>query len=110
MESGLIPYQHHMYIGRHFSGKLFKKYVHHISVDVWRQQADALSCLRADRTDNIEPVIASLPDGTRTRPLACPYPGQCSLLAKTSLIFEPNFDVFVGMSLCNGIQCFFEVF
>jgi len=97
MKSRLIPEHHHMHIGIDLVSKLPEEQIHRQRVEMRSQQAHGLAGGRAGRAQDIEIVVAGLPDGGRAAagsgPLAC----ERALLAEACFILEPDFEALVRM-------------
>ena len=110
MIAGLIPDQDSMHIGIEFLGELPKEVVDDSRVQMGRQQSDALTRARANRSQYIEIIVLRLSHCPWPRALFGPHAGQRSLLPEARFILEPDFDSLFGMGRTDGLHLLDDVF
>ena len=110
VEACLVPDHHHMNAGRDLSSKLLQEKIDDLNVDVRREHADGVTGSRAGGADDIEPVVACLPDGGESLARSRPPARQRALLAESGFILEVDFYSLAGVFGGDLIQCVREVF
>ena len=81
-----------MCAGTHQSAGLLQMEVHGVGVGVWQHQTRSDTARRADRPENVRPMVALVSRRRRTASALCPDVGQTALLTDPGLILPPEFD------------------
>jgi hypothetical protein len=95
--TGLIQYHHRVHVGGKFLGELLEDGVHHVRVDLRRDQARGLAGFRAYGGKHIQVVILVLLDGPGTRADFGPHPRERAVLAEAGLILVVRDEALVGV-------------
>ncbi len=79
--------------------------VHGFDADGRQDQCAANAAGRADRTEQIRPVEAPVPQRARAAAPPGPDSGQRALLANPCFVLEPDFNRLAGGALAERIFC-----
>ena len=99
MPACAVEHEHGVGAGRDADGYLGEVVVHRAGVGEGHDQACGHAALRADRAENIGPLVAGVAGRARPRAALRPDPGERALLADPRLILEPDLERFAPCSL-----------
>jgi len=108
--AGAVQNHRRMDVRRQFTRELLQKSVHHVGVDVWRDQAAGVAGFGTDGAKDVQIVILRLPDRPRPRADPRPDPRDCAVLSEARFVLVIAQDPLIGMGRANLSQFFGQIF
>lgn len=99
--AGTVEHDHGMGTWCHVLADLGKVQVHRLDIHTRQHQGCADATVRADRAEQIGPLVACVARGRRARAARRPGVGQAALLADPGLILPPDLERPAARGLWN---------